>query len=367
MATTNSELINIVKENARKYYTTGTQNLSDDVFDALVEQIKSETPDADIFTTGWGYKPGDENKVEHRYTEVGSLDKVKTLEELKIMFGNHDIHVSAKLDGMSVVLYYDHGVLERALTRGDGTYGIDITLKVLAIEPNLATIEDDFTGAIRGEIFMTPDSFASYLKKHPEAKNHRNSAIGIINSDEIDKTEYIYLSLMFYTVIAVKTGVLSGYSMVTESDVMDWIRDNFGAKHLVPYHIMSCMDLSDEVLEYLNQQFKLKANIDGLVITDYILPRNGQTKGFNYQQIAYKFQDEIKITKVKWVEWTQSKHGVYVPVVVIEPIELEGTTVKRASGYNAQWIIDMGIKENAMVAVRKSNMIIPQIIEVISC
>ena len=120
-------------------------------------------------------------------------------------------------------------------------------------------------------------------------------------------------------------------------------------------------------MEYLNQQFKLKANIDGLVITDYILPRNGQTKGFNYQQIAYKFQDEIKITKVKWVEWTQSKHGVYVPVVVIEPIELEGTTVKRASGYNAQWIIDMGIKENAMVAVRKSNMIIPQIIEVISC
>ena len=135
--------------------------------------------------------------------------------------------------------------------------------------------------------------------------------------------------------------------------------------HVVPYVIVNSHDLTYDYLFNLGEEFKNKVTIEGLVISDFDVPYNFDTACFGYNQIAFKFQDEVKISKIKHIEWTMSKHGAYIPVVVIEPIELEGTTVQRITGYNAKWVRDMKIESGKYVAVRKSNMIIPQIMEVI--
>lgn len=361
---------NIIKENAKQYYTTGQQKISDEAFDALIEEVKKDNRDSEVLTTGWSYKPDSNNKIKHKYCHIGSLNKVKTTEDLITKLGCFpEVCVSAKLDGLSCVLYYKKGRLVKALTRGDGEYGLDITEKALKIKGcSLQLHNTEFTGAVRGEIFMTPMDFKKYKVKYPEAANARNSTAGIINNKEIiDDLEY--LSLYVYTVVANETelGPKSVFSL------NNWLHDHFD--FVVPYYPIVFTapycpvvyeKLTEETLIKLKEDFEQEVVIDGLVITSNIVDYNIETKCYNYHQVAYKFQDEVKIAKVKHIEWTASKHNAYIPVIVFEePIELEGTKVKRATGYNAKWVKDMKIKSGSIVAVRKANQIIPQIIEVI--
>lgn len=376
---------NIIKENAKQYYTTGQQKISDEAFDALIEEVKKDNRDSEVLTTGWSYKPDSNNKIKHKYCHIGSLNKVKNTDDLIIKMQNSIIQqdnksyqmkflmhllkllnyfpeycVSAKLDGLSCVLYYEKGELIKALTRGDGEYGLDITEKLSKIKGcKLSLCNTDFTGAVRGEIFMTPMDFNEYKLKYPEAANARNSTAGIINSKEIiDDLEY--LSLYVYTVVANETelGPKSIFSLNS------WLHEHFD--FVVPYYPVLYDNLIEETLIKLKEEFEQEVIIDGLVITSYVVDYNIETKCYNYNQVAYKFQDEVKIAKVKHIEWTASKHNAYIPVIVFEePIELEGTKVKRATGYNAKWVKDMKIKSGSIVAVRKANQIIPQIIEVI--
>lgn len=364
-----SFLENIVKENATQYYTSGKQKLSDEVFDAVVDKISKNNPNSDVLSTGWGYKPGSENKFRHRYCHIGSLKKARTFDEIENKLGkDFRYHISAKLDGLSCVLYYEEGLLQKALTRGDGEFGIDITKKVIAIDDTLATLKDtNFTGAVRGEIFMTPTNFETYHIKHPDAANARNSAAGIINSIEINKEDYQYLSLYVYTIVAEENNKLFGVMFINM--LYAWLEDNF--KYVAPHCISSIVvkdcASKDSLFASIRDEFKKSVVIDGLVISNLNVPYNENNHTYCYNQIAFKFDDEVKIATVKHIEWTASKHNAYIPVVVFEePIELEGTQVTRATGYNAKWVMDMGIKAGSVVAVRKSHQIIPEIIEVLS-
>lgn len=354
---------NIIKNNAKDYYETGKQKLSDDVFDAIVDKVKEENPDSEVLTTGWGYKPDDETKIKHKYHHVGSLDKLKTYDDITRFFKSKlptqliDFHISAKLDGMSVVVYYVNGVIDKALTRGDGEYGIDITDKLLKIDSNIDILPDiNFTGAVRGEIFMTPTNFNKYKKQHPEAKNPRNTTAGIINS--IDPVDFEYLSFYVYTIFKDENKIYTDIA-----DYYTWLCENFNGK-VVPHDYVRLKEENFyNYLDNIREKYSAYVSMDGLVLsvmshdTDY---------NYNIKQAAFKFQDEIKVTKVIYVEWTMSKHGAYIPVVCIEPIELEGTTVQRVSGYNANWIVTQNIKKDSIVAVRKANQIIPQIVSVLS-
>ncbi|MDE5649145.1 MAG: hypothetical protein K2I33_04505 [Oscillospiraceae bacterium] len=118
---------------------------------------------------------------------VGSLEKCRTWDEIKSQFKNTEVDISLKLDGISVVLYYNEGKLYQALTRGDGETGIDITDKIHIILKGNRYIDTSFTGAIRGEIVMAFDNFSKFKELHPEAKNPRNSVAGIINGKEISR------------------------------------------------------------------------------------------------------------------------------------------------------------------------------------
>lgn len=357
----NSSIEKIIKENAEQYYTTGEQTISDDVFDALVDEVRKENPNSDILKTGWGFKPGSKDKIKHRYCKIGSLNKVKTVDALRDKIDcSPSVCVAAKLDGLSCVLYYEKGKLVKAITRGDGEFGIDITNKVIIIQDNFSELPDfTFTGAVRGEILMTPDNFAKYQHYHPEAANARNSAAGIINSDTTEDLKY--LNIFVYTVVA---NELKDYDREVEV-INRWLKRNFN-DFVVPYYVVESENLSDDLLLKIRDDLKKTVTIDGLVITHHIVKYDYENKTYSYNQIAYKFQDELRVATVKHIEWTASKHNAYIPVVVFEkPIELEGTQVKRATGYNAKWISDMKIKAGSVVIVRKSNQIIPQIIKVV--
>lgn len=352
-----TELENVVKENAKDYYTTGKQNLSDDVFDAVVDKIREQTPNSEVLTTGWGYSPMDNNgKIKHKYCHIGSLNKIKSID-----YNSKLCHISAKIDGISCVCYYVNSELVLALTRGNGEYGIDITEKIKHVKGSQTSLmSSNFTGAIRGEICMTPTDFDDYKQNRcSEAKNARNSTAGIINSDEILDMDYKYLSYYVYTVIADET---------EHTDNIDklytFLKSNFSLVAPNTFEKLS-KDNYEFILKNLKSKYETLVNIDGLVITEPKVTQNNDGV-YNYNQKAFKFEDEVKISTVHHIEWTLSKNQAYIPVVCIEPIELEGTTVKRVTGYNAKWIKDMKIEQGSIVAVRKANQIIPQIIKVLN-
>lgn len=351
-----TKLENIAKENAKEYYTTGKQNLSDDVFDAIVDKIREQTPSSDVLTTGWGYSPVEnKDKIKHRYCHIGSLSKIKSI--------NHSsklCHISAKIDGISCVCYYANSELILALTRGNGEYGIDITEKIKHIKGSQVKLtSSNFTGAIRGEICMTPADFETYKQlRCQEAKNARNSTAGIINSDKISDEDYKYLSYYVYTVIADETEHTDSVE-----DLYNFLDSNFEFVAPNTFENLSSHNY-EHILKHLKALYETLVNIDGLVITEPKVTQNNDGV-YSYNQKAFKFEDEVKISTVHHIEWTLSKNQAYIPVVCIEPIELEGTTVKRVTGYNAKWIKDMKIEAGLTVAVRKANQIIPQIIQVL--
>lgn len=204
-----SQLKNILVDAAQAYYTDGKSNLNDSQFDAAVNAINQmETSDV-VDKIGWGYDvnrdttPGE--KCFHKYGTVGSLGKCRHIDEVKNSIKASNTCVfSLKLDGISVVLYYQKGQLTQALTRGDGTIGIDITAKVNMIDPTLSNIDVKFSGAIRGEILMTNTKFKSFNELHPEAKNPRNTTAGLINAKETS-SDLKFLDIIVYTMIGNET------------------------------------------------------------------------------------------------------------------------------------------------------------------
>lgn len=354
----------IAKENAQKYYTDASQAMSDEVFDAVIDEIKKENPNSDILKTGWGYEVNENNKIKHPYGHVGSLVKVRTYSELLNKLKDiRNLVFSAKLDGMSVVLYYIKGVLDLALTRGDGEYGVDITNKVKYLIGDKIK-DEDFTGAVRGEILMTVEQFKEYNKLHPEAKNHRNSAIGLINGDDITE-DYKYLTLAVYSVVGVEDIKISKLCDSMYYNGL-WLDNNFEftAPTMHCDRIVNQAELDSMLEAYKNEWSKIW-NIDGIVISQNKLDCNEDTKEIVQTAVAWKFGEEIKITKVKHIEWTMSKNDCYIPVAVFEPIELAGTTVKRATAFNAKFVKDNNIQEGTVIAVAKRGEIIPQIIEIV--
>ena len=371
---------NMIKENAQEYYTTGNQKLSDNAFDALVEKVKKETPDSDVLRTGWGYTVNESGKIKHRYGHVGSLDKIHNEKELNNMFDSekHTLYdVSAKLDGLSTVLYFEDGFLIKAVTRGDGEYGIDITEKIeyilgkKSINENIVNhvkIHDiSFTGAVRGEIMMLPEDFKQYKSKHPEAKNHRNSAAGLINGYKITE-DYKYLSFITYSVI----GIGSDNYVFSEDRhffgdinlVNAWLNENF---EFTAPRIMVCYqnykDFEDR-LKNLKEEWSQNYYIDGVVISKTNLEIT-PTNEIVYNNAAFKFEDETAVTEVIDIEWNMSKNSEMIPVLQIEPVELEGTTVKRVTAFNAKFVQENKLGSGSMILICKRNQIIPYVMEVI--
>ena len=371
-----------IMEASQAYYTDGTSKLSDKEFDALLEQERKENPDSPLLSVGHGYQvdldstPG--TKVKHKYGIAGSLQKCHNYDEfttqMKDYMNNPSdcVTTALKLDGLSCVMYFKEGRMIQALTRGDGTTGIDITDKVITImrnqQSNFPEIEDlTFTGAVRGEILMSYDDFESFKKVHEgeekEIKNPRNTAAGLINSKDIT-SDYKYLSLVVYTVVGDEDSEHI-HSEWNYRNYIHWLCENFSK--VVTNMPMTNKDIRNNLIDSMNilkDTWYGGYPADGIVITCSPVIRNGWE--VQYTSIAYKFPTEEKETVVTKIDWEMSKTGFLIPIVNFNAIELEGTTVQRATGIHAQYIKENKIVPGAQVKVTKANLIIPKIMGVLS-
>lgn len=360
-----SELEKKIQEEATKYYTDGSQSISDEEFDSLVDELRSVNPSSEVLKTGWGLDINSQSgtKFKHLYGHIGSLEKVRTAAEIKKAFPLGHMFASLKLDGISIVLYYENGNLQHAVTRGDGEFGIEVTDKILIVDPRLSTIPDRvFTGAVRGEIIMKTSDFEEYQKKVPEAKNPRNSVAGLINSKEA--SEHLpYLSVMVYTVVG---AVNIDYDAIVMNNMIEFLSTNFPS--VAPYTELKYSKGEEEFivddLNDLRDRWSPDIPYDGIVLSSNIIMV--KDKELQYESVAFKFPAERVTTTVKFVEWTMSKNRFAVPRVCIEPVQLAGTTVEWCTGFNYQFIKDNKIGRGSVVEVEKRGEIIPNIVNVVS-
>lgn len=350
-----------IMEASQKYYTDGSSDISDKEFDEMLDQLREEDPNSELLGVGHGYvvdkdtTPGE--KVTHKYGLVGSLDKCHNWKEFPPSLKNKSLWGSLKLDGLSVVLEYDHGKLIRACTRGDGKTGVDITPKAIRILRTDEIQDKTFSGAVRGEIIMSYSNFEMFQAIHPEAKNPRNSAVGLINaigsSDDLD-----FLNIVVYTVV----GLSDNWEPKTYRDMRVWLQQNFTFCACAA-SISTNEDTFISDMEHLQKEWYGYWPADGIVITDNELQLNPyydkQIVSVIYQASAFKFKAESATTKVIGVEWNLSKTKYLIPRIQFETVQLSGTSVSYCTGHNAQYIIENGIDEGAVIEVLKSGEIIP--------
>ena len=369
-------LENQIKDAAQRYYTAGNSLYTDSEFDAMVDHLKEIAPNSPVLTTGWGYdvwKNTAGEKFDHLYGPAGSLSKAYTWRELNEDLKCTTIYASLKLDGLSCVMYFRNGKLYRALTRGNGTTGIDITKKVKLILGTDSIDDNTFTGAVRGEIVMSYKNFEKYQNAHPDAKNPRNTAAGLINSKEYKEEEIKLLDILVYTIVGDEHFNETNATDLHMGYVIDWLKQQFDK--VAPYQAVKLEPGNyTEKLEEFIFATNLTCNLDivdelypadGIVLTADHLLIDLDTHYIQYPSQAFKFQSEQAETTVIDVEWNLSKTCYLIPKIHVEPIIMDGTTVQYATGYNAAYIKDSKIGPGAVVTIEKCGEIIPNVIEIV--
>lgn len=356
--------INELEESIRYYaeqYYLGNPLISDEQFDKLVDKLKILNPQSKVLTTGWGFEVSG-NKIKHKYSHIGSLDKTKTYEDIPERFKGRSIFISPKLDGLSAVLYYEKGYLVKALTRGNGEFGKDITdklMKIVGSEINDKT----FTGAVRGELIIRKDNWEKLCKIHTDENMiaPRNYVAGIINRKEVDE-EISYIDLVVYKVV----GQEYGYQFIFRAVMLDWLHNNF--KNAIPRFVLTELTRESWNTQHenvFNTFLELGYGLDGLVLSSDSIHYDNLTNGYLYDEVAFKFAAESSETIIEDIEWTLSRTQRLVPVAIVKPIELSGAVVQRATCNNAKRVKDLGLGSNALVEICRSNEVIPLILDVI--
>ena len=356
-----------IKDAAQKYYTDGSSSLTDEEFDLLVDELKRTNPDSELLKTGWGYDVATDStpgqKVKHKYGRAGSLEKCHNWEELGSWFREKKVDLSLKLDGISCVLYYQNGKFVQALTRGDGTTGIDITDKVKRVfNTEIRNRYSEFTGAVRGELLMTYENFYKFKEIYPDAKNPRNSTAGIINSKEIT-SDLDYVSLVLYTIV----GLENKTTFDNIHDIRDVLEVMFGKENVVPhsqYIWLLNSDVFMSAMDRVRNEWYGKYPADGIVITKASVYVSVDYE-VTYDACAFKFPAEEKDCEVEEIIWEMSKTRYAIPKIKIKTVQLSGTNVTYCTGYNAQYIRDNGIGCGSVVRLHKSGEIIPNVCSII--
>ena len=353
------ELETYIMFQAHKYYTDGRSDISDEQFDMLVDRLRILNPNSKVLKTGWGFEVNGD-KVKHKYSHIGSLDKTKTYEDIPERFKQQTVYISPKLDGLSAVAYYENGQLVKGVTRGNGEYGKDITDK-LRIIVGKSIGDNKFTGAVRGELIISDSSWKILNEKYNNLISPRNFAAGIINRKEIDE-DIKYVDLVVYKIV----GQENKPTLNTREEMIQWLQLNFEkAIPLYYYPILNYSSWSTYHEQTFEDFKKLGYGLDGLVLTNPNIIYDSTTNGYRFDEVAFKFQAESTTTIVKEIQWELSRTQRLIPVAVVEPVELSGAIVERATCNNAQWVKDMELGKEAEVEICRSNEVIPQILSVL--
>lgn len=360
----NRELVDLLNIASEAYYNTGKTIMSDKHFDEAFKELQQLEKETGLIlanspTQNVGAAILENlNEVKHNHKML-SLDKCHTVDEV-IKFSGHKVIVGMwKLDGMSVSIKYEDGSLISAETRGNGDIGVDITEHIKQFLNVPIHINKEGTYIIDGEAIITDRNFEE-VNSNKEFANSRNLVSGTLNSLDTDVVNKRKVSFVAWDII--------------EGDNSNSLSDRLLNAELLGFDVTECIGISvndDSVLDIHKIINTLKASsrqygmpIDGIVFKfDNIQYGKslGATSHHFRNGIAFKFEDNGVQTKIKNIEWSLGKTGYLTPVAVFEPVEIEGSTVERASLHNLSVLRDLDIIEGDTVEVIKSNQVIPQI------
>ena len=382
------ELVEELNKYAYEYYVLGNSSVTDKDYDKkyyelvdLEKETGYKLPYSPTQRVGDVILP-EFKKYTHK-ARLWSLDKAQTLEEIR-EWHNRNVKfleeynrtsdeelpplkyiLTKKFDGLTINLSYDeNGVLVTGATRGTGAIGEDVTAQVKTIKSIPLKIDCHDFLEIHGEAIMTTEAFEKYNSEaETPLKNLRNGAAGALRNLNVAETAKRNLSAFFYDV-----GYKEGAPFKTYMEMLNFIKTK---GFPMDDYIRECTTL-DEIqkeIDYIRDiRFDLNYDIDGLVIAiDDIRTREllGYTVKFPKWAIAYKFEAQEATTKLLDVEWNVGRSGRVSPTAILDPVELAGVTVKRATLNNMDDIARKGVRLGAEVFVRRSNDVIPEIMGVV--
>lgn len=315
-------------------------------------------------TVNVGYEVVSELPKERHESPMLSLDKTKEVEELKNFVGDQKVLMSWKMDGLTVVLTYRDGKLYKAVTRGNGEVGEVITnnAKVFKNVPVQIAYQGELI--LRGEAVIGYKDFEKINQEIEDVdaryKNPRNLCSGSVR--QLNNQITAKRNVMFYAFTLVQAdGVDFQNSRACQ---MEWLKSQ--GFTTVEYYMVTRDTVEDEVAKFSSKISENDFPSDGLVLTydDIAYGRSlGRTAKFPRDSFAFKWQDEIRETVLREIEWSPSRTGLINPVAIFDPVELEGTTVSRASVHNISIMEELELGIGDRIEVYKANMIIPQIAE----
>ncbi len=363
------ELVDTLNKAAKVYYSGTDEIMSNLEYDRLYDELKALEDETGIVLAGSpthkvGYETLSELPKEEHERPMLSLDKTKSVEELAAFAGMHKSLLSWKLDGLTVVVTYRDGELYKAVTRGNGYVGEVITPNARVFVNLPAKIPYKGELVIRGEAIITYSDFErinrSIEEDENKYKNPRNLCSGSVRQLNNRITAERNVRLIAFALIRAD-GVDFGNSRQKQ---FEWLKGQ--GFEVVEYKIVDETSVADAVEYFSKAITDNDFPSDGLVLLydDIAYGESlGTTAKFPRNAIAFKWADEMAITRLKCVEWSASRTGLINPVAVFEPVELEGTTVSRASVHNVSIVRELKLGYNDEIKVYKANMIIPQIAE----
>ena len=363
------ELVSLLNKASRAYYQEAQEIMSNYEYDRLYDELKELEDELGITlsnspTVNVGYEVVSELPKERHESPMLSLDKTKEVEELKNFVGDQKVLMSWKMDGLTVVLTYRDGKLYKAVTRGNGEVGEVITnnAKVFKNVPVQIAYQGELI--LRGEAVIGYKDFEKINQGIEDVdaryKNPRNLCSGSVR--QLNNQITAKRNVMFYAFTLVQAdGVDFQNSRACQ---MEWLKSQ--GFTTVEYYMVTRDTVEDEVAKFSSKISENDFPSDGLVLTydDIAYGRSlGRTAKFPRDSFAFKWQDEIRETVLREIEWSPSRTGLINPVAIFDPVELEGTTVSRASVHNISIMEELELGIGDRIEVYKANMIIPQIAE----
>ncbi len=361
------ELVELLNRASKAYYQDATEIMSNFEYDKLYDELTSLEQELGIVmsnspTVNVGYEVLSELPKERHEKPMLSLDKTKEVSRLKEFLGEQKAFLSWKLDGLTIVLTYQNGELKKAVTRGNGEVGEVITNNAKTFKNLPLRIAYQGELILRGEAVIGYQDFENINAEIEDVdakyKNPRNLCSGSVR--QLNNEITAKRNVQFFA-----------FSLVKAEDVdfknsriyqMKWLQEQ-GFEVVEGYEVTA--DTIEEKVQYFAQQISHNDfPSDGLVLVydDIAYGQSlGRTSKFPRDSFAFKWADEIRETTLLAIEWSPSRTGLINPVAIFEPVELEGTTVSRASVHNISIMEELELGIGDKIEVYKANMIIPQI------
>ena len=362
------ELISLLNKASEAYYAKDEEIMSNFEYDRLYDELSALEKEsgvtlADSPTVQVGYEAVEELPKERHEMPMLSLAKTKSREELRDWLNGRKALLSWKLDGLTIVLTYRDGALQKAVTRGNGEVGEVITNNAKVFRNLPLTIPYRGELILRGEAVITYSDFEKINSEiediQAKYKNPRNLCSGSVR--QLDNQVTAGRNVRFYAFSLVRAEV--DFHNARSEQFAFLVEQGF---EVVEYRIVNPENILDNISYFEERIQTYDVPSDGLVLTYEDMAYGaslGRTAKFPRDAIAFKWADELRETTLREIEWSASRTGLINPVAIFEPVELEGTTVSRASVHNISILRGLKLGIGDRITVYKANMIIPQIAE----